>query len=380
MSAKLFNEPKPNAQRKPGPTSKRIDDMILDAELEAQDEINRRIRSEKVKMVILVLLGVGLFYALNMGIDNKTISVPSFLSEEPELAQAPTSPPAPPAPDTTPAVVEPAPKPIPFPLSESRADAPSTSTQNDQTNNLTPLENDVLTMLQANMKDGAPATPSPPAAEQPVAPASPEEPEQSASAIWSPEAQPKAPQAPAAVSPVPPVAETPPAVIAKAPVPTPKPMTAEQSRYFIQVGAFSVKANADRVIQRLMSGGYSPLVQTRTSRSSMHVVFIGGFANSDSSKSMMSALRNKGLNPQLNKNDNGSFSIILGKEKSKAQAEAFKQKLTRMGIFTSLKKMKINSRIFVVRVEGFGSGTSARHTQKKIEGLGYTGTIIRKKS
>jgi cell division septation protein DedD len=141
-----------------------------------------------------------------------------------------------------------------------------------------------------------------------------------------------------------------------------------------------VKANADRVIKKLMSGGFSPLVQTRTTRSSMYVVFIGGFADQISPQSMITELRNKGLNPLLKKNDNGSYSIVLGKEKSKEKAEALKEKLTKQGIFTSLKQMKIDMRMFVVRIVGFESNTIALKGQEKLEDMGYKGTLIRKKS
>jgi len=376
MSAKLFNDPKPAEKSKPNSTAKRIDDLILDAEIEAQEEINKRIRSEKFKMVMLVLLGVGLFYVLNQGIQNKSIPVPTFLEENPQVAQVP---PAPAETPVAPGTAEQAPKPIPFPLEGTAPQAQSLKPRSPESQ----LENEVLSMLQKNMKGGgSPATRPTPATGQPQPPTSPLEPEweeeastdePEAGSLPSPEVSPApAPQKRIPVSA--PAVKTPSTPVSR------KPMTAEQSRYFIQVGAFSVKANADRVVQRLMSSGYSPLVQTRTSRSAMHVVYIGGFADEESPQNMISALQEKGLNPQLNKSDNGSYSIILGKEKSKSNAEAFKQKLTRMGIFTSLKQMKINSRIFVVRVEGFDSGSSARTNQQRIEKMGYAGTIIRKKS
>jgi len=82
----------------------------------------------------------------------------------------------------------------------------------------------------------------------------------------------------------------------------------------------------------------------------------------------------------LKKNDNGSYSIILGQERSKTKAESIKEELTRRGIFTSLKRMKIDSRIYIVRVGSFDSNTNAVQNQKKIETMGYTGTLIRKKS
>jgi cell division protein FtsN len=110
----------------------------------------------------------------------------------------------------------------------------------------------------------------------------------------------------------------------------------------------------------------------------MYTVFIGGFADKKSPQNMMSELRKKGLEPQLKKNSNGSYSIVLGTQKSKEKAEALKQKYAQQGIFTSLKQMKIDLRMFIVRVGGFENNTNAIQGQKKLENLGYKGTIIRK--
>ncbi|MEE9258029.1 MAG: hypothetical protein V3U37_00680, partial [Nitrospinaceae bacterium] len=61
MSAKLFNDPQPSEQP-PRKTIRQIDDLILDAELEAQVEIDRKLRSNNTRMLLLVLAGVGLLY------------------------------------------------------------------------------------------------------------------------------------------------------------------------------------------------------------------------------------------------------------------------------------------------------------------------------
>ena len=82
MSAKLFNEPQQSEQPRHRRTIKKIDDLILDAEIEAQAEINQKIRSNNTRMLLLVLVGVGVFYALYSGVQNKTIPIPSFLMEE----------------------------------------------------------------------------------------------------------------------------------------------------------------------------------------------------------------------------------------------------------------------------------------------------------
>ncbi len=344
MSAKLFNEPQQSERPHHGRTIKKIDDLILDAEIEAQAEINQKLRSNNTKMLLVVLLGVGLFYVLYSGVQNQTIPVPSFLMEEAQIAQTPTAP-------------GPAPKPIPFPVTESATATGAPALNDSEEQDLSPLENEVMSMIQKNLgKPGqAVSRPEPGAPSGQAAPSTP--------VIQS---------SPASAEPAKPALSSPKSVAPR--------LTEAQSEFFIQVGAFSVKTNADRVIKKLMSGGFSPLVQTRTTRSSMYVVFIGGFADKKSPQNMMTELRSKGLNPILKKNDNASYSIILGKDKSKGKAEALKQKLTKQGIFTSLKQMKIDTRMFVVRVGGFESNTNALKGQEKLETLGYKGTLIRKKS
>ena len=370
MSAKLFNEPQ-SSERHQHKTIRKIDDLILDAEKEAQVEIDRKLRSNNTRMLLLVLIGVGLFYVFINGPRNLSIPMPSFLTDEPQVAEAPPAP-------------GPLPKPIPFPVGESalapEAETLSVLAQPEATDqDLSPLENEVMSMIQQNLRK--PEQGNSEAVAEPAKPASPGEPKSPVFTSRSPFA-PETGSAQAPASPrTPTMAAIPNIEALKSAPPTAAPqLTAAQSQYFIQVGAFSVKSNADRVIKRLMSGGFSPLVQTRITRSSMNVVFIGGFADESSPQNMIRELKQKGLNPVLKKNDNGSYSIILGQERSKAKAESLKADLTRRGIFTSLKQMKMDSRIYIVRVGNFDSNTSAVHNQKKIENMGYTGTLIRKKS
>lgn len=359
MSAKLFNEPRQSERPQHRKTIKKIDDLILDAEIEAQAEINQKMRSRKTRILLLVLVVVGLFYVVNSEQD-QTISVPSFQTEEVQVAEAPSVP-------------RPAPKPIPFPVTESApATETSVSAQNEpQREDLGPLENEAITMIQNNLgESGLEAKPVRPS--QVMESTFPSTPEIQTSPA---PAKPRIPALSPASKSRGEITTAPSGSESIAPQ-----LTEAQSDYFIQVGAFSVKANADRVVKKLMSGGFSPLMQTRTTLSNMHVVFIGGFADRDSPQNMISELRNKGLTPILKKNHSGSYSIVLGKEKSKEKAEALKQKLAKQGIFTSMKQMKIDRRVFIVRVEGFENNTNALQSQKKLVNMGYKGTLIRKKS
>lgn len=334
MPAKLFDEPQQSERPQQKETIKKIDDLIMDAEAEAQTEINQKMRSKNTRMLLLVLIGVGLIYALYAGMQNQIIPIPSFLMEETQVTKTPPTP---------------EPTPIPFPVTGSppTTETTASSLNEPQGKSLSPLENEVISMIQKNLV----------------------KPEEAASDLKPEPAKPFQQNSLDSESTSPFTSKT----------ATPR-LTAAQSKFFIQVGAFSVKANADRVIKKLTSGGFSPFIQTRTIQPSMHVIFIGGFADKQSPQNMITELRNKGLSPKLKKNDNGSYSVILGKERSKEKAGAFKQKLTKQGIFTSMKQMKIDMRMFIVRVGGFENNTNALQGQKKLETLGYRGTLIRKKS
>ncbi|NIP99025.1 MAG: hypothetical protein GWM98_00165, partial [Nitrospinaceae bacterium] len=244
MSAKLFTDPKQNQSTKQKQIRK-IDDLILDAEKEAESEINRRIRSSNIRLVLIIAIGAGLIYMVNQGIQDKTIPFPSFLPEEPQVAKAPS-------------IRKPTPKPIPFPVNESGEPAteeePSDSASNDEMKeNISPLENEVLSMLQSNLDDQPSKSPAPAGGE-------------------GLQSLPPKPAAGGKKSPF-----TPPPDQAAAPttqeprklsqtlepgrklkVPSSTPM-GSGANYFVQVGAFSVKSNADQVIKKLMSNGYSPL-------------------------------------------------------------------------------------------------------------------------
>ena len=138
MSAKLFNDSQQSERPQHKRTIKKIDDLILDAEIEAQAEINKKIRSNNTRMLLFVLVGVGVFYAVYSGMQNQSIPIPSFLTEETQVAKAPSAP---------------KPTPIPFPVTESTPanGATATSLNEPQGENLNPLENQAMSMIQKNL-------------------------------------------------------------------------------------------------------------------------------------------------------------------------------------------------------------------------------------
>jgi len=153
--------------------------------------------------------------------------------------------------------------------------------------------------------------------------------------------------------------------------------TPAPGNYYVQVGAFSVKSNSDRMVTRLQKAGMTTQVSINDGKASLFTVYIGGFNSPEAADYLLKELQGKGYVLSLVPDINQTYSLILEKSAGKAKAEALKAKLSQEGIFTNVKRMKVSTPIYVVRVGGFASNSIAKEYQKKLEGLGYTKTLVR---
>lgn len=113
----------------------------------------------------------------------------------------------------------------------------------------------------------------------------------------APAATPAAPPAPPATASAPPSANGEAKPPAKAATP---PASMPAGRYTVQVGSFSVTANADSLAQRLQGGGFQAYTVDWTdgSNRSWRAVRVGGFADQSAAKREAEQLKTKmGLNP-----------------------------------------------------------------------------------
>jgi len=262
MSINLtLEKPEPAAEECQVRYTKRIDDLIEDAEIEAEIEAERKIRVKNTKIVSISVVAIGLLGLLYVGIGHQTQTPdPEAIVDSPEVAKAP--------PEMTP-------KPIPFPLQSKPNGTPASAPAVRK-----------KTPAASTPKADTPKAKAPP---QPSAPAAP-----------------AAKTQPAAARPAPVRGTTlqamnlPPARSLKEPVAPVKSFQASAASptaagYFVQVGAFSKKANAERLAKNLKTKGFSSSLDSKTvNRKTVHVVRIGGFANSDKAQSAQSRLIREG--------------------------------------------------------------------------------------
>jgi len=108
----------------------------------------------------------------------------------------------------------------------------------------------------------------------------------------------------------------------------------------------------------------------------MHVVFIGGFSDQSSGETLINDLESKGFKPFMKENADGIYDMILGKYVFENSAEDFRKDLNKQGILTNVKKTRIHTRQFVVRMGGLPSKDAALQQQKELEANGFKTALI----
>jgi cell division protein FtsN len=312
---------------------KRIEDLLEDAEIEAEIETEKKVRSKNTRLLTISLVAIALlgflYLQVKTGFQSSSPEETAIITE-PELAQAPAVEQAPVSPEQTPNI----------------AQAPIT-------------ENETK-----------PATPGDAVEAKTEAPAAPVEKPEAAVVVQAP---PKAP-APAPVK-IPEVAK-----VIKQPVkPAPAAVapTTSAKQYHVQLGVFSVKDNANRLIKNIKAKGFKPSINTKTTEASMYVVFLGGFSNQEDGNQAISELKSKGYSPVMEKFEDNSNTIVLGKFKNVGQAAALRDKLSIHGFLSSAKKSQVQTKIHVVQLGPFTSLPKAQKTKKSIERAGFKNSFIR---
>lgn len=250
--------------------TKRIDDLIEDAEIEAEIEAERKVRAKNTKIVAIAGVAISLLVFLYYGIQSQsgtTTNSPAKADKDQVAKLAAKAPP----------------KPIPFPASDESA----------------------VPEIKPVAKVPAPATSSSVAPPPANAPAKKAESAQSAKTKSPAEKAPisfsgsssKTVKKSSAIGTTLQAMNLPPARDLKAPGSRAKatPVATVSSGYFVQVGAFSSKANADRLANKLKKAGFAPSFGQKTVDNKLiNVVRLGGFSSSAKAKSAKANLSKAG--------------------------------------------------------------------------------------
>ncbi|MEE9258688.1 MAG: SPOR domain-containing protein [Nitrospinaceae bacterium] len=148
-------------------------------------------------------------------------------------------------------------------------------------------------------------------------------------------------------------------------------------QYSIQLGAFSVRDNADRLVKKLALKGFKPDNYSENRAVTKFAVTLGSFPDKEQAAPQGMELAKLGFFSSLEKNGDGTFKFMMGSFKSKKEANALKSKLKAKGFLSSIKRTETRRKIHFVRISGFSARGKARLAQEKLTRLGFKNSFIR---
>jgi cell division protein FtsN len=297
---------------------KRIDDLLEDAEIEAEMEAGKKIRSKNSRMFSIYMTGIALLGLVYFQVNHKSSVGPVESAKEtstnkPETADERLAKQVPVIEDGSSGSS------IPIPQSVS-------STK--------PLQNPFLTPPKTKSNN-------PPTKAKEVK---------------------KAPKIVKALS------------SPKKIIPTAK---SESSKFYIQAGAFGVQKNAESLLKQLKVKGFSPIIQKRSKNSTQHVITVGSFTNKKAGDKTLKELTSKGFNTSYYMTSNNFYSLKVGQFSNLNDAIKVQDRLSSKGFLSKLHKADVTVKTYIVQLGVFPNRVKARLTQEKLARAGFSKTFIR---
>jgi cell division septation protein DedD len=303
---------------------KRIDDLIEDAEIEAEIEAEKNIRSKNSRMFSISMIGIALIGFVYFQINQQSSSLP--LEQEASLKKPET-------------------------------------------------DDERLAKQVPVVEDGSTATnlpvPSSTISKTPVPKSNPFIKPPKSKNVTQPTKNKKAAKA----APTKKVTKT---LKPKTnPIKAPSIAANKNSRFFIQAGAFGIKSNAELFLKKLKGKGFSPSIQTRSQKTNQHIVTVGNFTSKRAGANKLKELTNKGFKASNYKNPNNTISLNVGQFKNIKDAQKLQDRLSVKGFLSESHKANAPTMTYIVQLGVFPSREKALLTQEKLARAGYPKTFLR---
>ncbi len=151
----------------------------------------------------------------------------------------------------------------------------------------------------------------------------------------------------------------------------------ERSRFYIQVGAFSVRKNAELLLKRLQDKGFSSSIKMHSQKLNQRIVTVGNFSNKKAGDGTLKDLTRNGFNTTYYKNHKNSFNLKVGQFKNLQDAQKMQDRLSVKGFLSESHNADVPVPTYMVQLGVFPSQEKARLTQEKLAQAGFPKTFLR---
>ncbi|PIQ98944.1 MAG: hypothetical protein COV66_13700 [Nitrospinae bacterium CG11_big_fil_rev_8_21_14_0_20_45_15] len=144
----------------------------------------------------------------------------------------------------------------------------------------------------------------------------------------------------------------------------------------IQVGAFLIEDNANKFAKTLQDKGFKSELKNKLTTSQQYVVLSGVFPTEEQAVGLMKSLAEKGYSPNLKKMETGDYGVSLGQFHSKSSADNLKSDLEKKGFTASIPRLPVKQTTYTVQVAGYDSVQKAKKDKLKLANLGFKNSFI----
>lgn len=152
------------------------------------------------------------------------------------------------------------------------------------------------------------------------------------------------------------------------------------TEYSIQLGAFVMKENAEKLFQSLNDNGFNPSFSTVKKRAQMYRVSSGGIVLKERAEKEIVNLKKAGINATYSKTSGNQYTLQIGSFYLRKNAENQKKIITELGLSSKITRSPSMVDFHKVSIGQFGTKKGAQLIRKKLEKKGYFQSIIIKES
>ena len=154
----------------------------------------------------------------------------------------------------------------------------------------------------------------------------------------------------------------------------------QQGKYYLQLGSFVIKNNADRLHSSLKERGFAPSKRKVKKKVKMYRVYAGDFEDKSAAEKEIVKLKKTGIRAAYKETSGNRYTLYLESFLFRKRAESLIKKITALGLPAKINRLPVMMDVHKVLVGQFNTKQEAILFQKNLAKKGFSEAIILKQS
>jgi len=154
-----------------------------------------------------------------------------------------------------------------------------------------------------------------------------------------------------------------------------KSIPSQIKNYYVQVGTFSIRKNAQKISKKIEESGYKAETYIKNLKITKHEVTSKRIHKKSDASLKFEELKKLGFNPTIKKSGE-AYILKLGLFAKKNDATIFVDKLKNTNFRTNQKSITTNQKVYTVRTKGLLTKNKAQQIKKNLINFGFKNSFI----